>query len=119
MERAVARDWHFYGLLSVIEVERHRKSNPPLPEWLGAGYRQAWSELLNVALADLKMQVDRETLRAMLSVVALAKGDVRLGAVLVQSDESEIMEILERYDAWSELYTEQGLASDAHKDARG
>jgi len=32
------RDWNLYGLVSTIEVERHRKSNPPLPKWVRGDY---------------------------------------------------------------------------------
>ncbi len=28
------RDWNVYSLVSLIEVERHRRGNPPIPAWL-------------------------------------------------------------------------------------
>jgi len=98
------RDWNPYSLASVIEVERHRKSNPPIATWLADGYAGAWRELLNVALDDLRTVDDPETLRAILGTIALAKGSLKLGALLSKIDESELAEVLERYDAWSELY---------------
>jgi len=43
-------------------------------------------------------------LRAILSVVALARGDRKLGALLAFTDESQVAEWLEEHDAWSEVY---------------
>lgn len=97
-----SRDWNFYGLVSVIEVERHRRSNPPLPAWLIEDYRLALHELLEVAIEDLRRTEDEETVRSIIGAMALSKGHIKLGALLTKVDESEIQEILERYDAWSE-----------------
>jgi hypothetical protein len=36
------RDWNLYALVARIEIERHRKSNPPIPDWLLADYSSAW-----------------------------------------------------------------------------
>jgi hypothetical protein len=48
------RDWNFYGFVATVEVERHRKKNPPMPDWLQNGYRAAWSQLCELALHDLQ-----------------------------------------------------------------
>jgi len=101
-----ARDWNLYALVSIIEIERHRKSNPPLPAWIAESYRAAWQELVAIALGDLRKDPDRETLRSILGSIALAKGDVKLGAFLLELDDSEISEILEERLAWSTLYTQ-------------
>jgi hypothetical protein len=98
------RDWNLYGLVSTIEIERHRKSNPPLPEWIADSYEAAWRQLLMIALGDLRDVQDGETLRSLLGTVALAKSDLKLGALLSHADESEISDILEQRDAWSTLY---------------
>jgi len=45
----------------------------------------------------------------------LAKGELKLGAFIAQSDSSEIDEFLEERSAWSELYSEQGAAGDGEK----
>jgi hypothetical protein len=44
------RDWNFYGLISTIEMERHRKGNPPIPDWLSDSYELAWRESFELAL---------------------------------------------------------------------
>jgi hypothetical protein len=98
------RDWNVYSLASTIEVERHRKSNPPVPDWLAGAYQAAWDNLLELAVDDIRRAQDRLMFRSILGAVALAKGDLKLGALIAYSDESEIDEILERYDAWSALF---------------
>ena len=98
------RDWNVYALASTIEVERHRKSNPPVPDWLTGAYRAAWDDLFKLAVDDLLRTKDRPTIRSILGVIALAKADLKLGALIAHSDESEIDEMLEQYDAWSDVY---------------
>jgi hypothetical protein len=74
-------DWNLYALTATIEIERHRKTNPPLPDWLSPSYKVAWDGLVNLALSDLAGEPDELTLRSALSVIALGSGDLKLGAL--------------------------------------
>jgi len=105
---ATTRDWNFYGLLATIEVERHRKSNPALPSWLKADYDSALVRASALALTDLGLAADSATVQAILSVLALTKGELKLGAMLSALDASELDELLEAQLAWSETYEEKG-----------
>ena len=98
------RDWNFYGLIATIEVARHRKGNPAIPAWLRADYDSAWARVSVLALADIGSKIDSATTCAVLGVLALAKGELKLGAMLSDLDESELDEWLEERLAWSELY---------------
>lgn len=98
------RDWRFYGLVSTIEIERHRKSNPPIPNWLAPAYADAIRDLLELGIKDLPQADNRDTVRSILGAITLAKGELKLGALISHSDDSEIDEILDQYEAWSELY---------------
>jgi len=98
------RDWNLYALVATIEIDRHRK-NPVLPEWLEAAYGAAWDSLVNLALADLAGKPDELTLRSALSVVAIGRGDLRLGALLNHAETDEIAEYLEEHMAWSTVYS--------------
>ena len=100
------RGWNFYALVSTIETERHRRSNPSVPAWLAASYARAWRELLHLAIADLESTAEPLMLQSALGVVALAKGELRLGALISQLDASERDKALDDLFAWSELYTE-------------
>jgi len=102
-KRLPARDRNLYALASTIEVERHRKTNPPLPDWLAQAYRTAWQDLLELAIDDLRHVEDALALRSILGAVASAKGSLKLGALISRCDESEIDEILEEYDAWNAM----------------
>ncbi len=98
------RDWNVYALVATIEVERHRRSNPPIPEWVRADYEKALTELLALGLSDLGRVEDAMTIRSILGVVALAKGALELGAWISFADESEIQEALEEHLGWSNHY---------------
>jgi hypothetical protein len=100
-------DWNAYALISTIEVERHRKGNPPLPDWLAEEYHVAWAEVIDVAMRDLKKTNNSIAIHSILGALALAKQQIKLGAFIGFSDESEIDEFLEDHNAWTELYTDQ------------
>ena len=51
-------DWNLFSLSATIEIERHRKSNPPLPHWLSEDYERAWRKLAELALTKLRDNVD-------------------------------------------------------------
>jgi hypothetical protein len=103
-QAAPRRDWNLYALAGLIEIERHRKSNPPIPDWLGADYSAAWRELEKLALYDLSNASDQELIRTALAVIAISRGQLRLGAFLTRLDESELAELTEEKLAWSKLY---------------
>lgn len=100
----VGRDWNFYGLLTTIEVARHRKDNPPIPAWLKADYDNALVQAAAFAIADIGSKIDSPTTKAILSLLALAKGELKLGAMLSDLDESELDEWLVERLAWTKLY---------------
>lgn len=104
MKSSPHRDWNLYSLVSTIEIERHRKTNPPLPAWLKEDYRAAWAELFDVARDDLKVTDDFLMVQSILGAIAISKGNLKLGAMLSYTDQSEIDEILEQYDGWSEAF---------------
>lgn len=90
-------DWNLFALSVTIEIERHRKINPPLPEWLSDDYEVAWQKLGELALTTLRKSVDWETLQSSLAVLAVARGNLKLGAMIIHLDSSELDEILEQY----------------------
>ncbi|MFN8607511.1 MAG: hypothetical protein U0931_08265 [Vulcanimicrobiota bacterium] len=83
------RDFNLYALVGVIEVERHRKTNPPIPDWLLADDQQAWRDWTALALQDLTGPCDSSLVQP---------------ALLQHLDDSDIDELAEERLAWSELY---------------
>ena len=101
-------DWNLFSLSATIEIERHRKGNPPLPQWLSEDYQSAWRKLAELAIAKLRVdEVDSDTLQSALAVLAIARGDLKLGVMINHLDSSELDEILEQYLGWPELYGER------------
>jgi hypothetical protein len=98
------RDWNLFALLATIEVERHRRRNPPLPDALANDYAAALATARDLALADLALTQDPLTVRSALGLVALADGALELGALLSHLDSDEVTELLEQFLAWGELY---------------
>lgn len=101
---AALRDWNVYALVALIEIERHRKKNAPLPDWIRPDYETAWRDICALALKDLAADADPFTVQSALSVVAIARGQLKLGALLCHFDESEVAELSEEKLAWSQLY---------------
>ena len=95
---------HLFSLVSTIEVERHRRTNPQVPAWLTEEYRDAWKALSDVALRELRVSEVPEVVQPALAVVALAKGILTVGALLWYHDESTLREYLEERLSWSDLY---------------
>lgn len=90
-------DWNLYSLVSTIEIERHAKQNPPLPDWAKASYEQAWKELLDLATKDLHMTDDELTVRTILGAMAVGKGMLKLGRILTYLDAHEIEDIHQQF----------------------
>ncbi len=100
-------DWNLFSLSATVEIERHRKGNPPLPEWLSEDYQRAWRKLADLALTRLRDGVDSDTLQSTLAVLAIARGELKLGAMISHLDSSELDEVLQQYLSWKELYSER------------
>ena len=99
-------DWNLFALASVIEVERHRKTNPPVPLWLLDDYRRAWQRLVEMAVASLQAPSTAELVQSALAVVALGNNALKLGAFIIHTDSSELNEILNEQMSWYDLYTD-------------
>ena len=97
-------DWNFYGLISVIEIERHRKTNPPIPDWLIEDYKKAWDDILEIVILEIKKEKDPYLVKCLLGTLAAAKGNNKLSAIILELEEPEHDEILEHYFGWDEIY---------------
>lgn len=66
--------WRTFGLVALIELARGRGTNPEIPDWLKQDYFQAIQGLAEIGSAEVMSENDAGAVRAMLSVVAIAKG---------------------------------------------
>jgi hypothetical protein len=99
-ERGVI-DWNAYAIVAIIELARKQGSNPDVPEWIADDYFQAIRELAQVGASEALQAKSAEDVRAMLSVIAIAKGLRTHGKFLTTFSEPELMgvesEIWERW----------------------
>ncbi len=87
MQEQAAPDWNAYALVAAIEEGRLAEGNPRVPPELEQEYREAWTALLPLALRHLGKPQDDLTDRAVLAVVAHAKGQHRLGTIALCTEE--------------------------------
>ena len=99
-----AKSWHPYGLVATIEIERHRKSNPDIPEWLNDTYTQAIQNLARSGASELLSTTDPLLVQCIIGLLALSRSHVKLGALICNLDQSEIDDAAEDRLAWSSQY---------------
>jgi hypothetical protein len=83
-------DVHILGLITVIEIQRH-KNNPPLPKEYETAYLASIKELAGLALANINEEWDLETAAWLLSAVAASKGQPSLADAITKMDNDDMM----------------------------
>jgi hypothetical protein len=89
-------DWNTYAIVAVIELARNVGSNPQVPKWLEEDYLRSIHELAKIGAADIWRTEEPEAVRAILSVIAIAKGLRTHGRFLVDYSEGELLDIQSR-----------------------
>lgn len=100
--------WDGYAMVAVIESERHRITNPDVPEWLYDSYGMALHAMRRCAVDQLRTCADPLFVPAALSIIALTSGLWAHGTLLASYDEAELSEIVGEELAWSQLYEDKG-----------
>jgi hypothetical protein len=86
-------DWNLYGIVAIIELARTESQNPEVPEWLREYYFGSIQELAQMGTKDIWSADESETKRAILSVIAIAKGLRTHGKFLVGYSQDELLEM--------------------------
>jgi len=89
----VTPDGNTYAIVAVIELARDQSNNPAVPKWLEDEYFSAIQELASIGAAEVLAAKDPEALRAILSIIAIAKGLRTHGRFLVEFGEDELLEM--------------------------
>jgi hypothetical protein len=89
-------DWNTYAIVAIIELARGKGNNPEVPKWLDEDYFRAIRELAEIGVAEIWRTEEPEAVRAILSVVAIAKGLRTHGRFLVEYSEDELLDIESR-----------------------
>jgi hypothetical protein len=88
-----AADWNLYAIVAIIELARTETRNPEVPDWLREDYFNSIQELARMGTKDILSAEESETKRAVLSVIALARGLRTHGKFLVAYSEDELSEM--------------------------
>lgn len=80
-------------MVAMIELARTESRNPEVPEWLRDDYFRSIQELAQMGTKDILSADESETKRAILSVIAIAKGLRTHGKFLVTYSEDELSEM--------------------------
>ena len=86
-------DWNTYALVAVIELARTAGKNPKIPRFLQRGYFQSIRELAELGASEIFKAKDADTIRAVLSVLAIAKGARTHAKFLLNYSDKELIEI--------------------------
>lgn len=89
-------DWNTYAIVAVIELARGKGRNPEVPKWLEEDYLAAIRELAELGATEISHTEDPETIRAILSVIAIAKGLRNHGRFLLEYSEDELLDLESR-----------------------
>lgn len=95
--------WDTFALTSIIELARGNNGNPDVPEWLAAEYFESIRMLAEIGASAIQKITDAETVRAILSVIAISKGLRNCGRFIIQYSEEELAEI--EKSIWSRRLT--------------
>jgi len=80
-----------YALVAVIELARGKGKNPVVPGWLKEEYFGAIQELAKIGSAEVLRARNSKDIRAILSILALAKGARTHGRFLLKYSEEELI----------------------------
>ncbi len=86
-------DWNVYAIVAVIELARDRPQNPKVPKLFERDYFRAIHELARIGEGELGRTEDPETVRAILSVIAISKGLRVHGRFMIAFSEDELLEM--------------------------
>jgi len=84
-------DWNTDALVAVIELARGKGENPEVPEWLKEEYFSAIRDLAKLGSTEILRAKDPEEVRAILSILALAKGARTHARFLLEYSEEEMI----------------------------
>jgi hypothetical protein len=89
-------DWNTYALIAMIEGGRNAPQNPVLPGDLRAAYDHAWHRLAQIGLKELAAAQEPLLVSSIIAVLAMAKGQFRLGCFAILFDEGERKALLSK-----------------------
>ena len=91
-ERRKEPDWNAYALVGVIALSVGGQ-NPDIPDWLVQDFESAINCLAEIGAREILATSDPVLIQSILGLIALSKGHVNTGGVLLAYEEDEIGEL--------------------------
>jgi hypothetical protein len=86
-------DWNVYTIVAIIELARKDNGNQDVPQWIADDYFQAIKNLAEIGITEVLQAESAEEIRAILGIIAIAKGLRIHGGFLVNYSEEELVDI--------------------------
>ena len=86
-------DWNTYAIVAIIESARTERQNPRIPEWLEEEYFCAIRELAETGATEIFKAEDMDTVRAILSEIAIARGLRAHARLLINYTDDELLDL--------------------------
>ncbi len=83
-------NWNCFGLIAVIELERHNPRNPPVPDYLSEAYREALKTVGSIAFGHHDQDWDELLTSQVFSAIAASKGHHTIARALLELTDSEM-----------------------------
>ncbi len=83
-------------MVAIIELARGQGKNPQVPDWLEESYRRAIQELAEIGTVEILRAKDPEDIRAILSILAIARGARTHAKFLLEYSAEELLELERR-----------------------
>jgi hypothetical protein len=91
-QRAVV-DRNTYALVASIELARGKGANPDVPSWTREAYDAALHDLMRAGIDELPRAKGLESVRSILSLLAVVLGARTYGRLLLEFSEDEVLEL--------------------------
>jgi len=85
-------NWNPYAIVACIESAR-TAGNPTIPDWLEKDYFRSIQELSQIGITEVSRANGPEEVRAILSIIAIAKGLRTYGRFLLKYSEDELADL--------------------------
>lgn len=90
-------DFNIFGLFSTIEIQRHVEGNPEIPSEFRNDYLNSFKEIVELAQLIENDNWDNTLTSCVLSAIAVSKGQIKLGKILLDLEDSDMIDSFEEF----------------------
>lgn len=90
-------DFNIFGLFSTIEIQRHVDGNPEIPSEFRTEYLDSLKEIVDLVQIIKNDNWDNTLTSCVLSAIAVSKGQIKLGKILLDLEDPDMIDSLEEF----------------------